>query len=135
MAMDSAPANGVTISWENLQKLLPQETKEFSDACNEDIAGVAYAWELQYNYFDEDPEQERVLFSSWEALRDAFIEKTAQGSSTLDLELSHYSRDNGGLYDTIDKEYIFLVHGVYEKTPAASAIADMLEDSSWTIFG
>lgn len=130
MGMGSVPCHAWTISLDGLKAICPQEV----EACDTVLAGVGHDWDsfaLAMSREDEIEEMEEP----WEQLQAAFRKATRVGKSHLELDIGHYSSDDGDRYDELEDGCYFAVDGVIQLSPAGEKFKDRLEEKTWTVFG
>ena len=131
------------ISWENLQKLCPdecneilQEMNKFKLTLDEFIALICDTDPLGVDdYLSRHPTLDiNHLVNLFDALAHEFNSQTCTETKGLDLFVGyHDSGVDGDCYDEVDGGY-FVVGGVYEKTPAGKRFADQIVRSFFVTY-
>ena len=135
--MGSAPSHAWIISMDGLKTICPREV----EACEVAMKAANFDWDkfalgMEKDDFDlpdgTDPES---MVKAWENLQAAFKTNTKVGKSHLELDIGHYSSDDGDRYDEIEQGCYFTVDNLTQLTPAAEKFRVHLEEKSWTVFG
>lgn len=126
-----------SISADNLKKICPEHFNQL----DKELSRVGSGWGdlaqgLQFDclgdYIEVDEDDLKVIKNLWGDLAVDFEKKTG-----LTLSATHYDEDSGDRYDDANDHegMIFTLGGVYQMTPAAEKIRDMITHSNFTIWG
>lgn len=127
-----------SISADNLKKICP----EYFNQLDKELSRINGSWgelaqglaEGYLGDFLEEAEEVDLneINNLWVALTVDFEKKTG-----LELSATHYDEDNGDRYDEAHDHdgMIFTLGGVYQMTPAAEKMKDMIEHSNFTMWG
>ena len=136
MGIGSAPSHAWTISHEQLASLVPVAWANLSHELNRYGTSLDA---LARSRADEEPASEsedarEAIDRALEQLFQEFKVATQVGESCLELELFHYSADEGSRYDDLNDGANWLVDGVQQLTPAGAKFRDRIEWKGWTTF-
>jgi hypothetical protein len=144
MGMGTFGVHLEAISADNLKKICPEAFSELESELNRiggKWSGLAQGLESHQSdclsdYLEDIEEEDYdydVLSNLWLALTADFSRKTGG----LMLSATYYEESMGDRYDEpFDHDgMIFTLDGVYQLTPAAEKIKDMIVRSSFTVFG
>jgi len=139
MGMGTWGVNVEAISADNLKKICPEgfskldeKLKSIDAGWNDLAASVQYDYWLGDRLEDAPADDLDEINDLWVALTVDFEKKTG-----LELSATHYDEGSGDRYDEpCDHEgMIFTLDGVYQMTPAAEKMKDMIEYSRFTVWG
>ncbi len=135
-------ANKVTtINRTNLEKICPDKTKKFFltlENLNIDFDSFCQRFQFEepdINDLTEDKDEQSFILNAWKELQLEFNANTKQKyPCSLTLEIGYHDQDDGDCYDDVTGGF-FIVGNVYQMTPAAQQIENMLEDVSYVVCG
>lgn len=130
MGMGSIPCHAWTISLDGLKAICPQEV----EACEAALAAMGQDWDAFALSMTSDEDVE-PMEEPWEQLQATFRKATRVGECCLELDIGHYSSDDGDRYDDLEDGCYFTVEGMTQLSPAGKRFKDHLEERSWTVYG
>ncbi len=148
MSMGYAASHGYKIEWEQIQKICPQESKNFQQILDElelDFQDIAFAVAHEYDHQEfhdvsnVSEEQCNKLMESYDQLTQAFEEKTKTGDSSLYLHIAWHGE--GDCYDEVEENTGFwTVEGFMVQSQAAKQFLsvngpDSIEHVAFVEFG
>lgn len=115
------------ISWKDLKKLCPKETRA--------IPNLGFLCRFISDGFDIRFVDAKILKNSWENLKAAFAKATKVGKSRLTLSAGYHDQESeGDRYDEVSGGY-FAVHGLYQETPAGKKIGKKVTRKFFVTYG
>jgi hypothetical protein len=132
MGMGSVPCHAWTISLDRLKAICPKGVKAFETVLEQhDSNWDSFALEVNQEELDDHSK----LAQAWSKLQTAFSKATKVGKSYLELDIGHYSSDDGDQYDDLEQGCYFTVDNVTQLTAAGKKFSAHLEQKNWTVFG
>jgi len=130
MGMDSYPASGYIVSWDNIKKLCPLQAERLEAACEgEGISLDEYAAE------EPNPDGEGEVDICYSALLKEFEKITEVNGTGLELSIFYYPSEDGGRQDELEDGANWSVSGMTTLSPAGVKFNDIVEFQMWTGFG
>jgi hypothetical protein len=134
--MDFVACKEDVISWENLQKILPEACKTFdrvlqnAGTCLEEVARA------RNNDDWEEIKSAKKIQNQLEKFMEAFKEFTTDPKTKkfLEIDLGYHDLDNGSKYDEISGGF-FVVYGHKNWTPLGKKFQKFIDPVSYCVYG
>ena len=138
MSSDYYASDAITISVENMVKILPEQMKCFLEVLEKHNTSID-EWAQCFVNDDYDSiskEATSEIYPIYKTIEVAFdkITSAVDGKGMSCLMCYHNKDDNGSRYDDVNGAF-FWIFDTWEWTPAANLFKEYLDKSNWVEYG